>query len=87
MVKVFPAKVFGPAYFREIKGPFQNVELLACGGVTSENIGLFFSNGASAVAFGGSVFKKEWIGAGEFYRIEKNIKTIITSFRGSKNPK
>ena len=30
MVKVFPAKFFGPEYFREIKGPFNNIQLLAC---------------------------------------------------------
>ncbi|MCK4519384.1 MAG: 2-dehydro-3-deoxyphosphogluconate aldolase, partial [Candidatus Omnitrophica bacterium] len=38
MVKVFPAKFFGPAYFKEIKGPFNNIELLARGGVNQNNI-------------------------------------------------
>ena len=36
MVKVFPAKFFGPTYFKEIKGPFQDIKLLACGGVNLE---------------------------------------------------
>ncbi len=81
MVKVFPAKFFGPAYFKEIKGPFQDVELLACGGVTAENISSFFSCGASAVAFGGSIFKKEWLAAREFSRIGERIKGLIEGFR------
>jgi len=38
MVKVFPAKFFGPEYFREVKGPFGDVLLLACGGVSAENL-------------------------------------------------
>ena len=34
MVKVFPVKFFGPQYLREIKGPFADIDLLACSGVT-----------------------------------------------------
>lgn len=81
MVKVFPAKVFGPSYFREIKGPFVDVELLACGGVNCENISSFFSCGASAVAFGASVFKKEWLAARDFSPIRNSIKALLTAFR------
>lgn len=82
MVKVFPAKFFGPAYFKEVKGPFQNVKLLACGGITPDNIKSFFSNGASAIAFGGSVFKKEWLKGREFSRIADCIKALIIEIRG-----
>ena len=81
MVKVFPAKFFGPAYFQEIKGPFEEVELLACGGVTADNIRSFFACGASAVAFGASVFKKEWLDAREFARIGEGIQALIAGFR------
>jgi len=78
MVKVFPAKFFGPGYFKEIKGPFNDIRLLACGGVTSENIKLFFESGASAVAFGASIFRKEWLERNEFSRIEEAIKELIS---------
>jgi len=79
MVKVFPAKFFGPAYFSEIKGPFNNIELLACGGVEKENIRAFFSAGASAVAFGASIFRKEWIASGDFSQIKDEIKKLIAA--------
>lgn len=82
MVKVFPAKFFGPAYFKEIKGPFNNIELLACGGVSPDNIQSFFSCGASAVAFGESVFKREWLAAGEFDRIGESIRELIAAIGG-----
>jgi len=81
MVKVFPAKFFGPAYIKEIKGPFKNIELLACGGVNPDNVKSFFESGASAVAFGGSIFKKEWIETRKFSRIEESIKSLIASYR------
>lgn len=61
MVKVFPVKFYGPEYIQEIKGPFNDIELLACGGVFPENIKEYFAKGASAVAFGESIFKKEWM--------------------------
>jgi len=80
MVKVFPAKFLGPEYIKEIKGPFADIELLACGGVNADNIAEFFSSRASAVAFGGSVFKPEWIKRRDFWRIEDILKSLIAAF-------
>ncbi|MFH1479115.1 MAG: bifunctional 4-hydroxy-2-oxoglutarate aldolase/2-dehydro-3-deoxy-phosphogluconate aldolase [Candidatus Omnitrophota bacterium] len=80
MVKVFPAKFFGPGYFKEIKGPFNDIELLACGGVTPENIKEFFKNGASAIAFGGSIFKKEFLNKDNIHIIEENIRMFIANY-------
>lgn len=80
MVKVFPAKAFGPAYFKEIKGPFNNIELLACGGVTAQNMNEYFSNGASAITFGASVFRKEWLKMKDFKSIGARIKEFVSNF-------
>ena len=81
MVKVFPAKFFGPTYFKEIKGPFKDIELLACGGVNPDNIKLFFSSGASAIAFGTSIFKKEWLTKEGLKDVGASIKTLIDSYQ------
>jgi 2-dehydro-3-deoxyphosphogluconate aldolase/(4S)-4-hydroxy-2-oxoglutarate aldolase len=77
MVKVFPAKLFGPEYFREIKGPFNDIELLACAGVTPQNMREYFANGASAVAFGASVFKKDWLQKKDYASITSAIKAYL----------
>jgi len=77
MVKVFPAGFLGPKYFKEIKGPFCEVKLLACGGVTAENMPEYFSSGASAIAFGASVFKKDWLIKKDFKSIEEAIKKFL----------
>ena len=77
MVKVFPSKAFGPEYFKEIKGPFNKIELLACGGVTPENLKDYFSCGASAVTFGASVFKKELLEKKDFNQIGQSVKKFI----------
>jgi 2-dehydro-3-deoxyphosphogluconate aldolase/(4S)-4-hydroxy-2-oxoglutarate aldolase len=75
MVKVFPSSVFGPGYFKEVKGPFSDVKLLACGGVTS------------AVSFGASVFKKEWLAKKDFQSIGQSIKAFVDGFENYQGEK
>ena len=82
MVKVFPARCFGPEYFREVKGPFPGIELLACSGVTSENMGVYFKNGASAIAFGAGVFRKDWIAAKKFHMIRQELQSYLEKLPG-----
>ncbi len=84
MVKVFPAKLFGPTYFKEIKGPFSDIELLACGGVNSENVGEFFACGACAVAFGASIFKPVWLKNKEFDFITEHLRRLIEQTKKTK---
>lgn len=77
MVKVFPALFFGPAYFKEIRGPFADIELMATGGVRADNIKDFFASGASAAAFGGSIFSRERLQRGDFHAIEEDIRLLL----------
>ena len=81
MVKVFPSNFFGPEYFREIKGPFNDIKLLACGGVRPRNMRSFFAHGADAVSFGASVFKKEWLSRKDFKKISLSIKKYVDEFK------
>jgi len=84
MVKVFPSGFFGPDYFKEIKGPFNDIGLLACGGVTPLNMKEYISNGASAVAFGASVFRKEWLQSKDFASIGTAIKGYVDVLKQKK---
>lgn len=81
MVKVFPAKVFGPAYFKEVKGPFEDVRLLACGGVGAANMTEFFEAGADAVAFGGSVFAASLLTERRFDEISAKVSELVRACR------
>lgn len=85
MVKVFPAKMFGPGYFKEIKGPFKDIKLMACSGVTPDNLGDYFANGASAVAFGSSVFKSEWLDNKDYGKIGAAVKSYIDKFNQARS--
>ena len=77
MVKVFPASVFGPAYFKELRGPLDKVKLMAVGGVKPQNIKEFFSCGASAVAVGGSIFSKERLENDDYSDIRADLIELI----------
>lgn len=81
MVKVFPAGAFGPSYFKEVKGPFADIALLACGGISADNMADYFRNGASAVAFGGSVFRRDWLAARDYPRIAKEVGVLVEACR------
>jgi 2-dehydro-3-deoxyphosphogluconate aldolase/(4S)-4-hydroxy-2-oxoglutarate aldolase len=79
MVKVFPASSFGPGYFRELKGPFADISLLACGGVTAQNLGEYARHGADAFAFGAGVFAHSRIQAGNYAQIEREIRALVAA--------
>ena len=81
MVKVFPAQVFGPSYIKEVKAPLEKIELLACGGVTPENLSEYFASGAGAVSFGASVFKKDWLETNDYKSIGGLVRKYIASFK------
>lgn len=52
-VKVFPASVVGPAFVRELRGPFPEIPVVPTGGVTLESAPAFIAAGAIAVGMGG----------------------------------
>lgn len=60
--------------------PFDSIELLACSGVIPENLKAYHACGASAFAVGASVFKKEWLEAGDYDRIQTSLKSYRTVF-------
>ncbi|HZM83833.1 MAG TPA: bifunctional 4-hydroxy-2-oxoglutarate aldolase/2-dehydro-3-deoxy-phosphogluconate aldolase [Candidatus Limnocylindrales bacterium] len=51
-VKVFPAGIVGPAWFRAINGPFPDMRYVATGGINIPAAKDFLAAGAQVVAFG-----------------------------------
>jgi 2-dehydro-3-deoxyphosphogluconate aldolase/(4S)-4-hydroxy-2-oxoglutarate aldolase len=66
MVKVFPASVGGPAYFKAIKGPLPQVKLVPVGGVNLDTTADFVRAGADAVGVGGALVSQKLLDAGDF---------------------
>jgi 2-dehydro-3-deoxyphosphogluconate aldolase / (4S)-4-hydroxy-2-oxoglutarate aldolase len=83
MVKVFPVHMFGTEYLRELRGPFDNAPLLACGGVRATNVAEYFAAGADAVTIGAHTFKREWLEQGRFDLLEDEVSRIVAGARSA----
>jgi 2-dehydro-3-deoxyphosphogluconate aldolase/(4S)-4-hydroxy-2-oxoglutarate aldolase len=81
MVKLFPASVMGPEYINILKGPFNDILILAVGGIKALNAGQYLKAGASAVAIGGSIFSPSRIENKEFDTIKNDISKFIFSIQ------
>lgn len=68
-VKIFPATSLGAAYVKAVRGPLNQIPLLAVGGVNEKNVGDFIKAGAVGAGVGGNLVNKDWIAAGEFDKI------------------
>jgi 2-dehydro-3-deoxyphosphogluconate aldolase/(4S)-4-hydroxy-2-oxoglutarate aldolase len=78
-VKVFPVSAMGGVqYIKELRGPFKNIPLLACGGVKAENFQDFFNAGCDFVSFGASVFSVSDMESGNWENIELRLRAYGT---------
>ena len=77
MVKIFPASQMGPSYFKQIKGPFDKIKLMAVGGVNPKNIKDYLTSGADALALGGSIFSIKRMENRLFSEIQNDIEDFM----------
>jgi len=78
-VKVFPARVGGPAYLRDLRGPFPSARLIPTGGVNAGNARAFLEAGALAVGAGTDVVAPEMVERGEHEAIAARAKSFVQS--------
>ena len=71
IVKVFPADVGGPAYFKAIRGPLPQVRLMPTGGVDLLSAESFLRAGACCLGVGSSLVEPKAIATGNFGRIRE----------------
>lgn len=77
MIKIFPCAPFGPDYIRDLKGPFDQIPLVAVGGVTLSNLELFFQAGTKAVGVSTSLFGKSALASKDLKSIAKNVAAFV----------
>ena len=77
VVKVFPATVLGPAFFKDVRGPLPQVKMMPTGGVSLENAGDWIKAGAVAVGVGTALLDAKAIAAGDYGVITANAKRIV----------
>lgn len=75
-VKIFPARVFGPTYLRDVAPLFAELRAVPSGGVSVENARAFLDAGAWAVCAGGSVVPPAAIEAGTHEVIRERVSAL-----------
>jgi 2-dehydro-3-deoxyphosphogluconate aldolase / (4S)-4-hydroxy-2-oxoglutarate aldolase len=89
ITKIFPIQCFGPSYIRELRGPFGDIPLLACGGIRQENLREYLDAGADAIALGASTFRREWLASGNAEPLTDALTAmtnIVKSFDSKRPP-
>jgi len=77
IVKVFPVSTVGPKYIKDLKGPYDNIEMMPVGGVDVSNAGEYIKAGSIAVGAGGSLIRKDFLTKGNYKAIEELAKGFI----------
>jgi 2-dehydro-3-deoxyphosphogluconate aldolase/(4S)-4-hydroxy-2-oxoglutarate aldolase len=69
IVKVFPADVVGPAFFKSLRGPLPHIRLMPTGGVDLTTAAAFLKAGACCLGVGGQLVEQRAVAEGKFDRI------------------
>jgi len=85
IVKVFPADVVGPAFFKAVRGPLPQVRLMPTGGVDLNTAADFLKAGACCLGIGGQLVEPKAVADRNFDRIRdlaRQYVAIVKKTRG-----
>ena len=89
VVKVFPADVLGPVFFRAMRGPLPQVRLMPTGGVDLTTASEYLTAGAVCLGVGSQLVDPKAVAARQFDRITelaRQYTNIITQTRAQSPP-
>src|SRR5947209_12421190 len=84
IVKVFPAEVVGPAFFKALRGPLPQIRLMPTGGVDLSTAAAFLKAGACCLGVGGQLVEPRAVAEGNFDRLRdlaRQYTGIVQQFR------
>lgn len=81
IVKIFPATVLGPKYFKDIHGPMPQVKLSPTGGVNINNAADFIKAGAVCLGVGSALIDKKLVENSDWEELSKRAATLVEEVR------
>jgi 2-dehydro-3-deoxyphosphogluconate aldolase / (4S)-4-hydroxy-2-oxoglutarate aldolase len=87
IVKVFPAEVVGPAFFKALRGPLPHIRLMPTGGVDLRTATDFIRAGACCLGIGGQLIEPASVAEEDFGRIRdlaRKYRTMVDQARAGK---
>ena len=76
-IKLFPAGDMPKGYIKSLKGPLDNTEYVAIGGVSPENLTDFFRQGYIGVGLGSSILPKDAVAARDWEACSKYVAAMM----------
>lgn len=77
VIKIFPANVGGPQFFKDLKGPYPKIKLMPTGAITRETAPQYIKAGACAIGVGGDLASMQMIAARAFDQISQRAADFI----------
>jgi 2-dehydro-3-deoxyphosphogluconate aldolase/(4S)-4-hydroxy-2-oxoglutarate aldolase len=81
IVKVFPADVLGPAFFKAVRAPLPQVRLMPTGGVDLKTAPDFLKAGACCLGVGGQLVEPKAVAERNFDRIRELARQYVAVVR------
>ena len=85
IVKVFPAEVVGPAFFKAMRGPLPHIRLMPTGGVDLNTAADFLKAGACCLGLGSQLVEPRAIAEGNFDRIRDLARQYVTVVKSARS--
>jgi 2-dehydro-3-deoxyphosphogluconate aldolase/(4S)-4-hydroxy-2-oxoglutarate aldolase len=79
VVKVFPAEVVGPAFFKAMRGPLPQIRLMPTGGVDVTTASAFLQAGACCLGIGAQLVEPRAVASGNFERIRELARQYVAA--------
>src|SRR5207244_1806028 len=77
IIKVFPADVVGPAFFKAVRGPLPQIRLMPTGGVDLTTAAAFLKAGACCLGVGGQLVEPRAVAERNFDRIRELARQYV----------
>jgi 2-dehydro-3-deoxyphosphogluconate aldolase/(4S)-4-hydroxy-2-oxoglutarate aldolase len=84
IVKVFPAEVVGPAYFKALRGPLPQIRLMPTGGVDLTTAAAFLKAGACCLGIGSQLVEPAAVAARNFDRLRDLARQYVAIVQTSR---
>jgi 2-dehydro-3-deoxyphosphogluconate aldolase/(4S)-4-hydroxy-2-oxoglutarate aldolase len=81
IVKVFPAEVVGPAFFKAVRAPLPQIRLMPTGGVDLSTAAAFLKAGACCLGVGGQLVEPAAVAKRDFDRIRSLARQYVDVVR------
>ena len=83
-IKLFPAASMTMNYIKNLKGPFDNTEYVAIGGVNAQNMTDFIKNGYLGVGLGSNILPRDAVENRNWSAASDYVLSLVEKIRGQK---